>query len=391
MRGLRLQSVIGILCWFFVFSPAPGQDSCLEVSTQFEGANPRTNSAISREAESRFRIRPFNEEGSNDAYYFRLTTKIQNRCDEDKGIELIIEWPALERHPDYEYDTYYYGDRGNWRWTYANVEHHEARVHLYVPPGVTYVGNYPKYDYQELLEFLSALPESPYLRKWVAGSSFYDRQIWAIRIEDPDQSSPADRILLITARNHPYETGGSYIVESMIRYLLSDDPDAVRLRRQHSIYFLPMMNPDGVVLGTNQRTRPGGINLSYGVGTDDPALTTLLNLVEEIRPGLWADVHSWPHKKDDGLWSTHKWVADGLLSRIPDNTFGEMIWKVSFVRERNTPDNHLWQWLLRTLDTGGVSLSISWYRRHEEDLEMIGKRLLVALADTLSEHKRRVE
>jgi hypothetical protein len=93
----------------------------------------------------------------------------------------------------------------------------------------------------------------------------------------------------------------------------------------------------------NQQTRPNGVNISYGVGTDDPAVTTLLNAVDKFRPVLWADVHSWPHKGDDGMWCTHQWVADGLLSEMPNKTFNDYVWNVSFVKERNTPENHLWQ------------------------------------------------
>ena len=121
-----------------------------------------------------------------------------------------------------------------------------------------------------------------------------------------------------------------------------------------------MMNPDGVALGANQRTRPNGVNISYGVGTDDPAVKTLLGLVSKVQPELWVDVHSWPHKGDDGMWCTHRWVADALLKQLPHRTFQDYVWNVSFVRERNTPENHLWQWLIRTYDSGGVSLSFSW-------------------------------
>ena len=172
----------------------------------------------------------------------------------------------------------------------------------------------------------------------------------------------------------------------MIQFLRSNKPEAKKLKQEHIIYLMPLLNPDGVALGMNQRTRPNGTNISYGVGSDDPAVTALLNTVNKIRPVIWADIHSWPHQGDDGMWCTHKWVADGLLAEIPHKTFNDYVWNVSFVRERGTRSNHLWQWLIRTHNSGGVSLSMSWYRRNEEDIRKIGVALIQALGEVAA-HK----
>jgi hypothetical protein len=372
-----------ILLLSFLPSRVSGGEGCFEVLGGYDGANPQSNDAIVREAPDRFRIHPFNEEGSNDAYYFRFNTRVVNRCAVEKGIEIQVEWPALERHPDYPYDIYYYGRRGNWRWTYADVEGTTAKFRIQAAPGETYVGFYPRYSFSRYEEFVDGLLPSSILEKWEEGKSFYGRSLKIVKMtaSGPEEERTP---ILVTARNHPYETSGSYIVEEMIRFLQGESEEVRKLRSRHIFYFLPMMNPDGVALGTNQRTRPNGVNLSYGVGTDDPAVETLLKFVQRTKPRLWADVHSWPHKGDDGMWCTHKWVADGLLSQLPDGIFQDYVWDVSFVRDRGTAENHLWQWLIRTLDSGGVSLSISWYRRNEAELEGIAVEILKALSYTVS-------
>ena len=378
-KYLTVWAVLLLSCFS---SRVSGGEECFEVLGGFDGANPQSDDAIVREASDRFRIHPFNEEGSNDAYYFRFNTRVVNRCAVEEGIELLVEWPVLERHPDYPYDTYYYGKQGQWRWTYANVEGTTARLRVQAAPGETYVGLYPRYSFGRYEKFVDNLVPSRVLEKWEEGKSFYGRNLYAVKITEP--GSEQGRLpILITARNHPYETSGSYIIEAMIHFLQGDSKVVKKLRSQHIFYFLPMMNPDGVALGTNQRTRPNGVNLSYGVGADDPAVKTLLKFVQRIKPGLWADVHSWPHEGDDGMWCTHKWVADGLLSQLPDGTFQDYVWDVSFVRERGTAENHLWQWLIRSFDSGGVSLSISWYRRNETELEGIAVEILKALSHTL--------
>jgi hypothetical protein len=366
---------------FCSLSSLSGAGDCFELVGGFDGANPQLSDAIVREAADRYRIYPFNEEGSNDAYYFRFNTKVVNHCAEERGLELLIEWPALERHPGYPYDTYFYGKRGEWRWTYADVEGTTARFRIQVAPGETYVGFYPRYSYGHYEEFIHGLTPSSILEKWEEGRSFYGRKLHVVKIT---ASGPEhDRLpILVTARNHPYETSGSYIAETMIEFLQGESKEAAEMRGRNIFYFLPMMNPDGVALGANQRTRPNGVNLSYGVGTDDPTLLTLLKLVQKIEPVLWADIHSWPHKGDDGMWATHQWVADGLLSQMPSGSFQDYVWNVSFVRERGTAENHLWQWLIQTFDSGGVSLSISWYRRNEPELVEIAVEILKALAYT---------
>jgi len=380
----RISLLITVLTAWLAGGGFAGQGE-IEVLAGFDGANPQSREDIIIEAPNRFRVKPFNEEGSNDAYYFRFNVKVINHSTESRDVEFILEWPALERHPDYPYDTYFYGDMGDWHWTYAFVEGTTAYLVVPVPPGTSYVGFYPRYSYEYFEQFMKSLGQHAKLEKWVEGKSFYGRNLWCLRITDPQVPDERKKPLLLTARNHPYETSGSYVTEEIIGYLLSGDPGTDEILRKNVVYMMPMLNPDGVALGMNQRTRPNGVNMSYGADTDEPAVTTLLKLVGKVRPVLWVDIHSWPHKGDDGMWCTHKWVAEGLLARLPHKTFQDYVWNVTFVRERKTADNHLWQWLIRTWDSGGVSLSFSWFRRSEEDLKSIGRSLIHALSDLAAE------
>jgi hypothetical protein len=351
----------------------------LELEAGFDGSNPRTNDRVTLEGLNRWRIKPFNEEGSNDDYWFRFNVRLVNNTQRTLDAELLVEWETLERHPDFPYDYYFYGDMGNWHPAYAFIGGNTARLTVPCPPGLTYVGYYPRYSYARHQEFIAGLKEARGVEVRVEGQSFQGRDIETVRLGTPGRTR-----LLVTARNHPYETSCSYLVEDMIAWLRGGSPEAARLLADYDIYFLPMMNPDGVATGCNQRTRPvGGVNMSYAADSDDPSVTALLGAVQRIRPALWTDIHSWPHKGDDGMWCTDKWVADGLLAAMPDSTFDDYVWSLSFVAERgDMPPNHLWSWLMRSGIGGGVSLSFSWWRRNEEHMERIAHKLVPALCAT---------
>jgi murein tripeptide amidase MpaA len=66
---------------------------------------------------------------------------------------------------------------------------------------------------------------------------------------------------LINSRIHPGETNGSWVCLGIIKYLLSDDPIAVLLRKQVLFKIVPMLNVDGVVAG-NYRTGLQGKDLN---------------------------------------------------------------------------------------------------------------------------------
>ena len=76
---------------------------------------------------------------------------------------------------------------------------------------------------------------------------------WALTIG----SGP--KYVVLTARVHPGETNSSYVMRGTIEYLISDE--AAAMRERYTFRIVPMLNPDGVILG-NYRTSTTGDDLN---------------------------------------------------------------------------------------------------------------------------------
>lgn len=69
------------------------------------------------------------------------------------------------------------------------------------------------------------------------------------------------KAVIISARIHPGETHSSYLIEGFIRELLKNNQQYEILRKMFVFYVIPMLNPDGVIIG-NYRTSYSGKDLN---------------------------------------------------------------------------------------------------------------------------------
>ena len=57
------------------------------------------------------------------------------------------------------------------------------------------------------------------------------------------------KAIILTSRVHPGETNSSYIMNGVIEYLIGDEEGAEFLRNTFVFKIIPMLNPDGVIVG----------------------------------------------------------------------------------------------------------------------------------------------
>ena len=67
--------------------------------------------------------------------------------------------------------------------------------------------------------------------------------------------------VILTSRVHPGESNASFIMHGTLEYLVSDDEGAKYLRDHYVFKIVPMLNPDGVIVG-NYRCSLSGLDLN---------------------------------------------------------------------------------------------------------------------------------
>lgn len=89
------------------------------------------------------------------------------------------------------------------------------------------------------------------------------------------------KAIIITSRVHPGETQSSWAMDGMIKFLVSNHPEAQQLRKQYIFYIVPMLNPDGVIHG-NHRTDLTGFDMNRKWGDPSPYLHPTLYAVRQL-------------------------------------------------------------------------------------------------------------
>ncbi|KAF0718028.1 Aste57867_1944 [Aphanomyces stellatus] len=111
--------------------------------------------------------------------------------------------------------------------------------------------------------------------------------------------------IILTARVHPGETNGSFVMQGIIDYLTGPTKEAKRLRQCFVFKIIPMLNPDGVIHG-NYRCSLAGVDLnrrwSKPSQTNHPTIYAAKQMITAMRNSrrvvLFCDIHGHSRKKN---------------------------------------------------------------------------------------------
>lgn len=121
------------------------------------------------------------------------------------------------------------------------------------------------------------------------------RPILMGRITDDRVADDDKQIVLLTSCHVGKELNAGTGLLRLMKWLLSDDPEAAEVRRKQIVLVVPYTDPDAIASGRLERLREiyGSIWTSDGVTEPDkhPEAAVLQAIMDEFRPELYIDFH----------------------------------------------------------------------------------------------------
>ncbi|MEE6499192.1 hypothetical protein FKM82_003352 [Ascaphus truei] len=170
---------------------------------------------------------------------------------------------------------------------------------------------YP-YTYSDLQRDLQSMASDPtrsqYCKLRALCRSLAGNPVYLLTITSPSASPTAactKKAVVVTARVHPGETNGSWMMKGFLDFLLSDSPDAHLLRDTFIFKVVPMLNPDGVIVGNYRCSLSGrDLNRNYRSMLKDsfPCIwhtrAMIKRLLAEREVSLYCDFHGHSRKSN---------------------------------------------------------------------------------------------
>lgn len=173
------------------------------------------------------------------------------------------------------------------------------RIQLTVdlPGPQLFVARIEPYRLSDLDRFLESIRSHRRVRISTIGRTVQGRPIEILSVGSPR----APFRVFLRARAHPWESGGNWVVEGLVRRLLRNDAETRRFLERYAVDILPMANKDGVALG---RTRFNVLGRDLNRQWDRPADPILApenaalerwlesRIRKDRRPHLALDLHN---------------------------------------------------------------------------------------------------
>ncbi|XP_030845619.1 uncharacterized protein LOC582973 isoform X1 [Strongylocentrotus purpuratus] len=170
---------------------------------------------------------------------------------------------------------------------------------------------YP-YTYSDLQDYLQNLTNdrvrSKYCKQRILCRSLAGNVVYVLTITSPSlnpDDAKVKKAVVVTSRVHPGETNASWMMKGFLDYLTSEMPDAKLLRDLFVFKIVPMLNPDGVIVGNYRCSLAGrDLNRNYKTILKDsfPSVThtkaMVKKLMEEREVVVYCDLHGHSRKQN---------------------------------------------------------------------------------------------
>ncbi|XP_011298890.1 cytosolic carboxypeptidase 2 [Fopius arisanus] len=232
--------------------------------------------------------------------------------------------------------TYYKNDSSD-----EEKEKHTLTFNITFPhdQDTVYLAHCYPYTYTDLQEYLTRISSDPVksrftklrlLCRTLAGNSVHYLTITAPNYNDEGRKKKG---IVITARVHPGETPSSWMMKGIIDFLTGESNQARELRERFIFKLVPMLNPDGVIVGNNRCSLSGkDLNRQYRTVMREsyPSVwhTKLMirRLMEECGIAIYCDLHAHSRKHNIFIYGCESKRA-GCYGKLTEQIFPLMLHK----------------------------------------------------------------
>ncbi|XP_047917109.2 cytosolic carboxypeptidase 3 isoform X2 [Anser cygnoides] len=177
---------------------------------------------------------------------------------------------------------------------------------------------YP-YTYSNLQEYLVDISKDPVRSKFckirILCRSLAGNIVHVLTITNPPESGndTKRKAVILTARVHPGETNSSWIMKGFLDYILGNSDKAQQLRDTFVFKVVPMLNPDGVIVGNHRCSLTGqDLNRKYRskVKKCYPSIWYTRNMIRRVMEErdifLYCDIHGHNRKQNVFMYGCEK-------------------------------------------------------------------------------------
>ncbi|CAG9859779.1 unnamed protein product [Phyllotreta striolata] len=279
--------------------------------------------------------------------------------------------------------------------------------------------SYP-YTYSDLQDYLLEMSTHPVKSTFTSirplCKSLAGNNVQYVTITTPPAAGAPvkkKKAIVLTARVHPGETPSSWIMKGILDFLSSDTGPAKELRDKFIFKIVPMLNPDGVIVGNNRCSLSAkDLNRQYRTVIRDayPSIwyTKLMvrRLLEECGVAMYCDIHAHSRKHNIFIYGCEN--RRGNERKLHEQVFPLMLHKnaadkFSFesckfkVQKNKEGTGRVVMWMMGiansyTLETSlaGSTLSHRAYTHFTiQDYEQMGKTFCQTLLDFYDEDPKK--
>ncbi|XP_034487906.1 cytosolic carboxypeptidase Nna1 isoform X3 [Drosophila innubila] len=174
---------------------------------------------------------------------------------------------------------------------------------------VYFAHSYP-YTYSDLQDYLMEIQRHPVKSKFcklrllcrtIAGNNVYYLTVTAP--SNNEDNVRRKKSIVVSARVHPSETPSSWMMKGLMDFITGDTTVAKRLRHKFIFKLVPMLNPDGVIVGNTRNSLTGkDLNRQYRTVIREtyPSIwytkAMIRRLIEECGVAMYCDMHAHSRK-----------------------------------------------------------------------------------------------